>query len=298
MIRVGSSSYFTLIKNNINRSQLQLYETRQRIASGKKVESISDQPDKLQSLLNRKEILSKNNQYQDNINTGLRYLTVTQSGLDNANTMMEEVKRMLIQGSNTIGDIEWGSYIERIDQYLEEMVNIGNTKFNDKYIFAGTSIQTIPYTLAGDGNSVSVNATGINEHWRVEIGKYQMETINVSGTDAFQANVDVFDLLIQVRNAFDAQDGQTLQGLIDPVDNAQSQILAQGAKVGGIINRFEMLDQQYDVENLNLQSFISEIEDADLLEESMNLQKEELALQAAMSVVSRGINLSLVNYLR
>jgi len=68
--------------------------------------------------------------------------------------------------------------------------------------------------------------------------------------------------------------------------------------VGGIINRFELLDQQYDAENINLESFISEIEDADLLEESMNLQKEELALQAAMSVVNRGLNLTLVNYLK
>ncbi|MCK5076610.1 MAG: hypothetical protein KAR38_09550 [Calditrichia bacterium] len=298
MIRVGTNSYFKLITSNINRAQVQMFKTRERISSGKQMNSISDRPDKLQNLLSRKEVLSKNNQYIENVNNGLEYLTIVQSELEHSNTIIADVKRLLIEGSDTIGDIEWESFSQRIDQYLKEMVNIGNTKFKDKYVFAGTSTQTIPYTLAGDGNSVSVNATGIDKHWRIEVGKYQMETINISGTDAFQDDVDVYDLLIQIRDAFTNEDTTTLQGLIDEVDSAQSQILAQGAKVGGIINRFELLEQQYEYENINLKSFISEIEDADLLEESMNLQKEELALQAAMTVASRGMNLSLVNYLK
>ncbi len=298
MIRVGTNTIYNLNLANITKNQRDLYDTNERIVTGKSVNSISDKPDKLQTLLMEKVTLKSNEQYKENLESGLEYLTVTEDAINHAADILINVRSLVVEGSDTIGDIEWESFAQRVDQYLNEMVDIGNTKYKEKYVFGGTSTKTIPFSIAGDRNSVITNGSSIDKQWRIEVGKYQMETISVSGEEVFRGDVDIYDLFIQIRDAFTNQDSATLQSLLDELDSAQDQVLSRGARVGGIINRFELLYSQYEVENTNLRSFISDIEDADLLEESTNLKKQELALQAAMTVLSKNMNLTLVNYLK
>jgi flagellar hook-associated protein 3 FlgL len=287
-----------MILANINRNQSQLNETRLRIASGKKVQFLSDEPSKIGTLLKHKELIQKNEQYKSNLDNAMDYLAVVQDSLDHASNILSLVKSLTVQGVDSLSTEEFDSFADQIDNYLNELLDVANTKFKGKYVFAGTSTTSQPFTLAGDRSSVSVTAPGINGKQRIEIGLHQVETYNISGQEAFLKNVDVFDTLIQLRDAFRAGDQTTIESLLPDIDTAHDQVLASASKAGGLANRFEMLIQQYETENITLQQFTSRIEDADLYEESINLQKQEVSLQAALTVASRGLNLTLVNYLK
>lgn len=298
MIRVTSNSYYNLILANINRNQSQLNNTRLRIASGKKIQFLSDDPSKLGTLLKHKELIKKNEQYKSNLQNALDYLAVVQDALNHASNILSTVKSLAVQGVDSLANEEFESFAQQIDNYLNELVDVGNTKFKGKYVFSGTSTTSQPFTMAGDRGSVAVTASGISGKQRIEIGLKQVETINVTGQEAFLQNVDAFNTLIQLRDAFRNHDQATIESLLTDIDTAHEQVLAAASRSGALMNRFEMLVQQYDTENVTLQQFTSQLEDADLYEESINLQKQEMSLQAALSVASRGMDLTLVNYLK
>lgn len=298
MLRVTSNSYFNLILANINRNQAQLNNTRLRIASGKKVQFLSDDPSRIGTLLKHKELIKKNEQYKSNLENAMDYLAVAQDALNHGSNVLSMVKSLTVQGIDSLSTEEFQSFADQIDNYLNELLDVANTKFKGKYVFAGTSTTSQPFTMAGNRSSVSVTASGINGEQRIEIGLNQVETYNITGQDAFLKNVDVFNTLIQLRDAFRIGDQATIESLLPDIDTAHDQLLASAAKAGALFNRFEMLAQQYDTENVTLQQFTSQIEDADLYEESINLQKQEMSLQAALTVATRGLDLTLVNYLR
>ncbi|GAB4172457.1 MAG: flagellar hook-associated protein FlgL [Calditrichia bacterium] len=298
MLRVTSNSYYSRILTNINQNQSNLIQTRMRIASGKKVQYLSDEPTKMGSLLKHKELIKKNDQYMENLSNAMDYLSVASDALNHASDLLTTVRSLTVQGIDSISTDEYASFATQIDDFLSELMDVANTRFKGKYVFAGTSTTSQPFTMAGDRSSVAVTATGINGKQRLEIGTHQIETINISGHDAFLQNVDTFNLLIQLRDAFQNEDQATLESLLPQLDTALDQVLTSATRAGSLLNRFELLHQQYESENVTLKHFTSKIEDADLYEESINLQKQEMSLQAALTVTAKGMDLSLVNYLR
>lgn len=297
-MRVTSNSYYNLILANINRNQASLNETRMHIASGKKIQFLSDAPTKLGSLLKHKDLIQKNEQYLQNIKHVMDYLSVVMDALDHGASILATVKSLTVQGIDSLSQDEKKSFAEQIDNYLNEMLDVANTTFKGKYVFAGTSTTSQPFTLSGDRNSVSITANGIGNALRAEIGQFQVEKYNVNGQEAFLDGGNVFDTLIQLREAFRAGDQAAISMGLGQLEEEHNQILASASRAGALLNRLDLLSQQYEVENTTLQEFASHLEDADLYEEALNLQKQEMGLQAALSVAARGMELSLLNYLR
>ncbi len=281
---------------NLTRERINVYQ--RNLATGKRINRISDDPEKIETVIRYQRMLKYNERFQNNIGAALDFMYFTSETLDQSANVIARIKELTVQGVDSINADEFDAFAKQIDQLTRKLVNLANTKFKDRYIFGGANTGKPPFTLAPDGSRVDPNPEGINGALKVELGDGKVEQYNITGEETFNNNVDIFGTLISLRDAFANQDTATISNLIPELDRALDQITEANTKVGARINRFELLEEQYRNENLRLQEFLSKVQDTDMAKTITDLQLEQTALETALRALAQTVNISLVDFMR
>ncbi|MEJ2635660.1 MAG: flagellar hook-associated protein FlgL [Calditrichia bacterium] len=284
--------------SRINNSRERIYTLQRNLATGKRINQISDDPENIEKVMKFNKSLKMMAQFQDNLKNAVDFMSITAQALNDATDVLAHVKELTVQGSDSLSPDEWNAFAEQIDQMLKQMVDISNTTFKGRYVFGGTNTTQSPFVLSPDGTVVSQNADGTSGSLKVEIGENKIEKYNITGEDTFAGSTDIFQTLIDLRDAFRAQDGDAVRGLLAAVDSSQNQILEQSANLGAKINRFDMFARQYETQDLKLKQILSDIQDTDAAKAITDLQTEETGLQTALQVLAKTLNISLVDYMQ
>ncbi|MDV7391975.1 flagellin, partial [Arthrospira platensis SPKY1] len=88
------------------------------------------------------------------------------------------------------------------------------------------------------------------------------------------------------------------RSVIDDIDSSIDIATVVAGEVGANINKMEFLYQTYERSNIEYKSEISRLTDTDYAEALSNLEKFNIAYQAAIEANQRLISTSLVNLLR
>jgi flagellar hook-associated protein 3 len=94
------------------------------------------------------ENIRKEEQYQDNVSTGLRQSRAAQEALDETIDRLIEIKGNLVQGATGTSNSQVRETMAReIEGIRDTLVNTLNVSSGDRYLFAGTNSDTIPFEL-------------------------------------------------------------------------------------------------------------------------------------------------------
>jgi len=130
-----------------------------------------------------------------------------------------------------------------------------------------------------------------------EIAPNELIGVNITGEKLMQDPIDVFGLATQLEAAFRANDPGAVAALIDPLENAANQIRGERSLKGNIGKRLEVAGSQMEKIKIDMESFRSRFEDADILETITQLQQQEQSFQAALSVTGRVSSMSILDYI-
>ncbi|MCK5507190.1 MAG: flagellar hook-associated protein FlgL [Desulfobacterales bacterium] len=150
----------------------------------------------------------------------------------------------------------------------------------------GFPLFVIPGT-DGDKGDINIIA-GEN----VEIG------INANGKELFLSEVNVFEVLRELKVGLETNNSDTISGQLGLLDDALDQLLKVRAGVGAKLNRLEATENHWADFKLNIEQLLSDTEDADILKTVTDLASQETAYQAALAASSRVIQPSLMDFLR
>jgi flagellar hook-associated protein 3 FlgL len=145
------------------------------------------------------------------------------------------------------------------------------------------------WTFTGDANRVVRR-----------LGEGETVTVTLRGDDVFgfTAGQDVFSMLETVAGQVNAGDATAVSGSIADVDAALSRVLDGLAEVGAAGNRIESTLAANQSQQLALTSQLSEIEDADVAEATMEFQLQQVAYQATLAAMGKALQPSLADFLR
>jgi flagellar hook-associated protein 3 FlgL len=152
---------------------------------------------------------------------------------------------------------------------------------------SGFLIETITQGTDGDKGEISIIA-GEN----VEIG------INVDGEELFLSEVNIFEVLRELKAALETNDSDAISDQLGPLDDALDQILKARANVGPKLNRLEATENHWADFKLNITQMLSDTEDADMIQTVTDLSSQEAAYQASLAASARIIQPSLIDFLR
>ena len=163
-MRISTSWAQQLGVNAMNAQQVKMSKTQMQLSSGLNILTPSDDPAAAVRTLSLQESIDKTTQYQDNIAMVRSRLNIEEGSLETAENIMFRAKELTIQALNsTLTQQDRLAIKSEIDQLLQEMVGVANTKnSNGEYIFSG-DLSTTP-AVAWDAEVGSyVYQGGVNQ---------------------------------------------------------------------------------------------------------------------------------------
>ncbi len=294
---------------NTNLSSLTKYQ--EQVSTGKAINSLSDDPVALISIMNSRAKLEKNSRAESNVQSALTWLQQTDSSVYELNELLQSAYESLISASSdTMTADDKAATAEYIAQLRDQALTISNGQTSDKYLFGGYNVNNKPFTVDSSGNILyngldltdDTNADLIaagSQSIRFEVGVGITMDISITGTELLGTGENnVYTVLDNIYKAMTADASvDELSSYISSIQECQSNVLSTEAKVGGMINRLELLQNRYEEEDLTYTELKSNVENVDISEAYMNYSMAETVYNAALKVSSKIIQASILDYL-
>ncbi len=221
-MRISTSWAQQLGVNAMNAQQVKMSKTQMQLSSGLKVLTPSDDPAAAVRTLSLQESIDKTLQYQDNIAMTRSRLSIEEGALQTSENILFRAKELTVQALNSTLTLQDRDAIKsEIDQLLQEMVGVANTKnANGEYIFSGDLSTTPAVAWNADVGSyvyqggINQRALDIAPERRVSDGNLGSNVFSNIASVSQEANTTIDGAELNQRSIFD-----TLQSL----SNALSQ---------------------------------------------------------------------------
>lgn len=119
----------------------------EELSSGKRVITPSDDPVATVSILGARKQLSLYNQYERNMTMAESWLNIADSAVTQASVAVDRARELAEQmATGTYSEANRLSAAQEIQGLIDTILNLGNTKVGDDHIFAGSLVDTSPFT--------------------------------------------------------------------------------------------------------------------------------------------------------
>ncbi len=322
---ISSQMIYAVLQGGLSNNYQTYGDIINKIAANTKLTSISDDPVATVNVLKTEKSLNNIEKYLENIGIAQDELTELDDLLGNViNKISTDYKPLALQAANGAYNQEAiKSMVAELEVGLEELVSVGNTKFNGNYVFSGANVKTQTFTINKDANgditSVTYNGSDSDGPYQrfVQTDEGEFVAINTTGDKTFgsydKANgvsegiigtmIDTINALkvLANENATDAEitaANDELYALLDEFDNNITDITTVQAKYSSTYNNMEMTKTSHDGTKLNLTNYMSNLKDIDISEMSTELYNAMYAYQASMSLMSQVYETgTLLNYI-
>ena len=287
--------------NNLNQQLRRISVLQEQLATGRRVNRPSDDPIDARRAMNLRTIIAKNEQFQANISDSGPQLSESATTLLNVVDIVLRALELTTQGANeTLDQAQLDAIALEIDELLEAAVDSGNHRTNSRSIFAGTQTLADAFDVTRvAGQITTVTYAGNDQAIEINISEGIRAEVNVTGTDAFQANVDIFAVLIGIRDDLLAGDQASLQSVrLAELETGRVQTLMAVAQIGALQNRLDRVLSDLQDFNIGFQELLSDKIDADFAETVLSLSVAEAALMAAMNATARALQPTLLDFIR
>ncbi|MGG3449214.1 flagellar hook-associated protein FlgL [Domibacillus aminovorans] len=293
-MRVTQSMLSSNMMKNLTASLARLDTLNTQVGSQKKITRPSDDPVVAMKGMTYRRSLAEVEQYQRNFSEAYNWVENSDSALDKAKLALDRIRELVVQTSNDTYDSEQREAAKaEVAQLKEHLVEIANTKFGEKYLFNGSATATKPVSVTATGTTVSDNAGKME----LELSKGVYIQVNISPGEAFSE--DLFSTVDEVVTALgDGSTGAQLSGLLDKLDSRIADNSTARAKIGARFNRIELMESRMAEQAVIASRILSENEDVDFEKVVTELTVQETVHKAALSVGSRIIQPTLMDYLR
>lgn len=283
---------------NLNNNLGRLEKLQDQLSTGRRINKPSDDPVGISFSMRYRSEISVNNQYQRNVDSASSWLSYTDKMLDQAGQVLHRVRELAVQGANgTNSDESLKAMKSETEQLYDQMVSIGNSKFNGKYVFNGELTEQIPFP---DGNN-AMNAVTDTEDVQFEIGLGVRLAVNKTAEQVFGQSGEednIFKVIQDLIQSLDSKNQVSIGKAIEGIDTRMNRFLEQRADIGAKTNRIELAEDRLKDIDLNVQSLQSKTEDADLSKVITSLKMDENVYQASLSAGAKLIRPSLLDFLR
>ena len=301
-MRITDTGLATQILGTIVDSYARLAKTQEQLATTKRINRPSDDALGTSLVLRFQAAKAALEEFQQTTDTTQEFLRNTATALARVTDVLGQAKEIAIQGSNDYLNGTRGPLAEQVNQLLEELVSVGNTRYADRYVFGGVQTATAPFSVTRDAAgrimTVAANPLGINGSVKAEVADGVRVQSNLPGDQAFTQTQDLFATLIALRDRLTAEDTPGIVSAIGDLATGIVQVNTVSGVVGVSVQRLEAVRTRNQEDLTRVERLRSNEQDADIAELYMEMQKQQNAFQASLAAGARAIQMSLLDFLR
>ncbi|RUR40107.1 flagellin [Vreelandella populi] len=270
-------------QNNLRSSQSMLAQAQERLSSGLRINSASDDAAG-QAIANKMTAQIKGmDQASRNASDGISLVQTMEGGLDQVNDNLQRIRELAVQGANDTNTADDRAAITtEINERLAEIDRVaGSNNFN------GTNLLNV---ASGAGSTLNIQV-GSNTTDQDVITVQRIDaTVNGLGLETQASGATAAAVVGGEFNVADASGGAThaeFQTLINAVDTATKSLDTNRATLGATLNRFDSVIDNLATTTTNLSEARSRIEDADYAVEVSNMTRANILQQAGTSMLAQ-----------
>ncbi|MBM7544763.1 flagellar hook-associated protein 3 FlgL [Weissella beninensis] len=338
-MRIANSVVYGDFINNLNLNASTVQDTMHKLSSGKAVSKSSDDPLAAAKIMDYTKALAQNKTYGNTISDSQSWTQTQDSALSSVSTALTRI-RSLIQssanGTNSADEVQANK--DEISASLSTMVDALNTSYGDRYVFAGQSTDTKPFSLTKDANGeiTGLSYAGSNSNLTREIsegvnldlatnGSQLMQptnngasttTTNGTYTSASDLNDYIGKLMTNLNTVINNKattidsNGTTSQltpdqaqnnfsnGLLADLDNFTNSIVNARTNIGAIENRLQASASLNTSQNLSLSQDKSDVQNVDVAQTYMQYQNQMTAYLSTLAMGTKIMQTTILDYLQ
>lgn len=302
-MRITNNMLIENMLSNLNRNLARVSRHQNQLSTGKKISLPSDDPIIASRALKLRTDVAEIEQFKRNVNDAMSWMEITETTLKQIGDVLHRARELTVDAANGTKTQEDMEKVKvEIMQLKTQMTHLANTTYSERYIFSG--FKTDKPLMDEDG----VFQIDISNAERIfyEIGIGDDMDINVTGSDLFHNGsnsaaagtksslIETFEELI---SALELEDEEALSAALDRIDVDIDNVLRVRSAVGARMNRLELTANRLDDDLINFTKLMSKNEDVDIAEAIMHLMNEMNVYNASLSVGSKVIQPTLVDFL-
>lgn len=331
-MRITQSINFRNIQSAIEEIQSRKYLNEVKLATGKQIVELSESPNELFLTKKFEEFISTQQQYKKNLDFANNFVQQTIDSIANISSNIQRIREIAIDATKTGVAGEVSTLGKSVLGLIKDIIKELNSDFAGKYIFAGTKItpdsldqplgstNSLPFELIQE-NPTSSNPSGLKIIFKgnvnkisVNFGKGSSEIINSTVDEFFEDSIgsslnnliDLYNLLTYNENGvprsqndlFNSNDIAKLDTIQKKIGEMIDRVNRVASKNGAILNRIDTQREQLSNLITMYDGLKSRLVDTDYARVSIDLTKNQTALQYALQVGSRILQSTLFDFIR
>jgi flagellar hook-associated protein 3 FlgL len=304
-MRISTSSFYASGVARINDLQSSVAKIQDQIASGKRIQTASDDPIAAARVIELSQSQSQNAQFAVNRRNVSNAMTLTDSVLDSTTSALQNIQDLtLTAGGGIASDSDRKALAMAVNANLEQLLSLANsTDAEGNAMFAGYKTSGPAFTKTATGATYN----GDQGHVSVQVDTARQMSINNNGDTIFQpGGTDLFKTLTDLVNLLNtptttaASKAALTAGLktaADGVAGSLDSVILARTTIGSNLKALDALDAAGATKDLNFAKSISELQDLDYNAAATQLLAQKTMLDAAQASFVKIAGLSLFNYI-
>ena len=267
-LRIATNVASLNAQKNLVGTQRDMSRSLARMSSGMRINQASDDAAGLAISENLRAQIRGLRQANRNANDGISLVQVAEGGLNEVSNMIIRLRELAVQASSdTIGDTERKFLDVEYQQLKSEIQRVTEvTKFNGRDLLNGT------------GGVIDIQVGTNNDPFKDRI------SFNASAANASLESLGL--------SAESLAEKALAQNSMDVLDRALVSVNAIRANFGAMQNRLQSTSANIMISDENLSAANSRIRDADIAAESAEMTRNNILMQAGVSVLGQANNIS------
>ncbi|MCZ4372021.1 flagellar hook-associated protein FlgL [Vibrio diazotrophicus] len=290
-MRVTDSQFTTMMTRAMMNSNVEINRVAEQIATGNKINSLSDDPSGSMKLLSLDKTISSAEQYSSNISNVQSKYSEYETYLMSVNDLVLDVHDLLLQANNaTVGEESSGGIIAELESLRQQALDTFNKKSDGIYIFSGTDVYSEAIIVDDSTDPVSYSFGGNADHRNTKISEDGSMNSNFTVQETLQGSLDFFTTLdaaiAELKNPTENKNA-ILGAAIDSADATQKSILNTVTILGANYNSLDRMAVNNADAVLYAETVKTDINALDYAEASVRLTESMNTLQASQSVFAK-----------
>ena len=274
-------------------------QLQSQVSTGLSVSQASDSPGEYSTVMSDNSQSKAISQYSANGNQAVQISNATLSALQGLNSVADKASQVAIIGSAaSTSASSMASYAAEIDGLIQQTVQMGNSQYNNSFLFSGTATTTAPYvtTVNASGSITGVTYAGNTTQSTIPIS--ESSNIAVGSDSATNQGLATFmNNLIALRDALNAGDSASVTTAQTALASSENVITNEVAVQGALQTRIQITQAQQTSLATQLGQDVSNITSTDLATTSVQLTQAQNAYQAAVQSAAALLQKNILTYL-
>lgn len=329
MTRVPENSLKVSLLNDVAAIRNNVAKFSNQVSSGYKVRTPGES-DQGGVIGEYRQTLDRVKGYKDRIGSARSMMQFQDDALAQINELMTRARELAEQGLNETNGVSGRQQTsEEIFKIRDSLVGLVNSKYQGVYIFGGTDTDDPPIDQQANYTEPATGSGALRYDFDTEVGMTSSRTaqitdnisvtLNVTGANVFDGALYALERMGRAMAGYQTtltgnqptgagaaytfptdfsqqtQDiGASLDSLITAIDQ---NIMPTRVQLGSRLNILDTATSVIDVQSANFTEALNKLQATDQVEAISNLTTYQNALDAALSVTSRIINFSILQFL-